>query len=189
MIKKNLALGILTTSSFLYILLFFGLTIFIILFYSTYSLLSLSAVLLPPIFLLLLLFILWKYSYLKNERKSKSLLLVIAILCIIPPLFLVGLLGKNEEKLNFTIEKWMNEPDDRVYIVYDFLDENEIVGKSKEDIQKLLGTPDENQLYTNENVVSYLLGLEAGWIKMDSSYLIIWFNDENKVIDYEVVTG
>ncbi|TQR20861.1 hypothetical protein [Psychrobacillus vulpis] len=187
--KKNLTNGILSLSVFLYILLFFGLTLFIFIFYASYSVLSLSAVLLPLLFFLILLLILWKYSYLKNERKGKIMLFAIAVLCFIPPLFLVGLLGTNEKKLNFTTEKWMNNPDDRGYIVYDFLDENEIIGKTKEEIQKLLGVPEGNSLYNEENTIVYLLGLEIGLIRMDSDYLIIRLNDEEKVIDYEIVSG
>ncbi|MDI2588490.1 hypothetical protein OR571_15550 [Psychrobacillus sp. NEAU-3TGS] len=189
MIKKDWALGILAISGFVYISVFFGLALFITFFYSTYSLLSLSAVLLPLILLLVVLFVLWKRSYLSNERKGNFLLLVTAILCFIPALILVGLLGKNEEKLNFTIEKWVNQPDDRVYFVYDFLDEYEMVGKSKEDIHKLLGAPDENHSYaTTENVISYFLGAELGWIRMDGTYLVIWFNDDDEAINYEVET-
>lgn len=172
-----------------YLLLFGGLAIFITIFYASSSILSLSAVLLPFFLFLLFILILGKYSYLKNVQKGRIILLCIAILSFIPPLFLVDLLGKNEEKLNFTTEKWFNNPDDRVYIVYDFLEENQIVGKTKKDIQKLLGVPEGNSLYSEKNVMGYLLGLELGLIQMDSSYLIIWFNEEDKVIDYEIVTG
>ena len=115
--------------------------------------------------------------------------LVIAVFSIIPPLFLVDRLGTNEEKLNFTTEKWVNNPGDRGYIVYDFLNENEIVGKTKEEIRKLLGDPERNSFYNKENNVVYLLGLEIGLIRMDSSYLIIWLNEEKKVIEYEIVTS
>ncbi|MFB5087062.1 hypothetical protein PGC35_07565 [Psychrobacillus sp. PGGUH221] len=117
------------------------------------------------------------------------MLLVIAVLCIIPPLFLADRLGANERKTNFTTEKWINNPDDRGYIVYDFLNENEIVGKTKEDIQKLLGVPDGDSFFNEENNIVYLLGLELGLIRMDSDYLIIWLNDEDKVIEYEIVSS
>lgn len=117
------------------------------------------------------------------------MLVAIAILCFVPPLFLVNLLGTNEKKLNFTMEKRINNPDDRGYIVYDFLNENEIVGKTKEDIQNLLGVPERNSFFNKENNIVYLLGPEIGLIRMDSSYLIIWLNEENKVIDYEIVTS
>lgn len=189
MIKKDWALGILATSIFVHISLFFILAFLIYLFYASYSLLSLSAVLLPLISVLVVLFILWKRSTLTNELKGKILLLITVVLCFIPSFILMNLLGKNEEKLNFTIEKWVNQPDDRVYFVYDFLDEYKMVGKSKEDIQKLLGAPDENHSYaTTENVISYFLGAELGWIRMDGTYLVIWFNDDDEAINYEVET-
>jgi hypothetical protein len=187
--KKNLTVGLLSLSVCLYILLYFGLTIFIVTFYVSYSVLSLSAVFLPLFSFLLLILILWKYSYYKNKRKGKIMSLVIAVFSIIPPLFLVDRLGTNEEKLNFTTEKWVNNPGDRGYIVYDFLNENEIVGKTKEEIRKLLGDPERNSFYNKENNVVYLLGLEIGLIRMDSSYLIIWLNEEKKVIEYEIVTS
>ena len=118
------------------------------------------------------------------------MLLVLAFLSFIPPLFLVDKLGDNERKLNFTLEKWINNPDDRGYIVDDFLNENDIVGKTKEDIQDLLGEPDTEESFSKEeNKVVYLLGLELGFIRMDSDYLVIWFNDEGKVIEYEIIRG
>lgn len=189
MSKKNSTDIIFILGVISYLLLFLGLAIFITTFYASYSILSLSAVLSPLFLFVLFILILWKYSYLKNAQKGRIMLFVVAILSFIPPLFLVDLLGKNEEKLNFTTEKWLNNPDDRGYIVYDFLEENEIVGKTKKDIQKLLGVPEENSFYSEKNVIEYLLGLELGLIQMDSSYLIIWFNEEDKVIDYEIVTG
>lgn len=187
--NKNSTVIIFILSVISYLVLFAGIAIFITLFYASYSILNLSAVLLPFFLFLLLILFLWKYSYLKDVRKGRTMLLVIAILSFIPPLFLVDLLGENEEKLNFTTEKWFNNPDDRVYIVYDFLEENQIVGKTKKDIQELLGVPEGNSLYSEKNVMGYLLGLELGFIRMDSSYLIIWLNEDDKVIDYEIVTG
>ncbi|GGA24652.1 hypothetical protein [Psychrobacillus lasiicapitis] len=189
MINKNYTLGILATSVFVHISLYIALAFFISFFFASYSLLSISAVLLPLISVLVVLFILWKRSTFTNELKGKILLLITAVLCFLPSLFLVNLLGKNEEKLNFTIEKWVNEPDDRAYFVYDFLDEYEMVGKSKEDIQKLLGEPDENHSYSpTENVISYFLGPEVGWISIDGTYLVIWFDDGKQAIDYAVET-
>ncbi|MCZ8532686.1 hypothetical protein [Psychrobacillus psychrodurans] len=173
----------------LYSLLFLGLAVFIAFFYATFSILSLSAVLVPLFLFLMFILILWKYSYLKHAQIGRTLLLVFAILSFIPPLFLIGMLGKNEEKLNFTTEKWLNYPDDRRYIVYDFLQENKIAGQTKEDIQKQLGVPEKNSFYSEQNAIEYLLGLELGFIQMDSSYLIIWFDEEDKVIDYEIVSG
>ncbi|MER2079856.1 hypothetical protein [Psychrobacillus psychrotolerans] len=189
MANKNSTYIIFIFGMISYLLLFGGLAIFIIFFYASYSILSLSAVLLPLFLFLLFLFFWGKYSCLKNVQKGRIMLIVIAILSFIPPLISVDLLGKNEEKLNFTTEKWFNNPDDRVYIVYDFLEEYQIMGKTKKDIQDLLGVPEGNSIYSEKNVMGYLLGLELGFIQMDSSYLIIWFNEEDKVIDYEIVTN
>lgn len=189
MADKNSTVIIFILSVISYLVFFAGLAIFFFLFYASYSIFNLSAVLLPFFLFLLLVLFLWKYSYLKDIRRGRTMLLVIAILSFIPPLFLVDFLGENEEKLNFTTEKWFNNPDDRVYIVYDFLEENQIVGKSKKDIQQLLGAPEGNSIYSENNVMEYLLGLEPGLIRMDSSYLIIWLNEDDKVIDYEIITG
>ena len=135
----------------LYVFIYFGYILYINVLNASYSVISLSAVLLPFFLLLLFQWILWNYTDLRYERKVRTTFIVIVSTGFILILYCIVILGLNEYKSNFTTEKWLNAPAERVYMVDDLLNEYELVGKTKDEVNTLLGTPTATEYLNNEN--------------------------------------
>ncbi|MGG3927064.1 outer membrane protein assembly factor BamE [Metabacillus fastidiosus] len=176
--------------SFLYVLLYAFYILIITVVHSSYSRVSIPAVLLPFILLLLFELVLWKRAYgdLKIEREVKTKLKVITILGSLPLLICITMLTVNEYKSMFTTEKWLNNISGRVYMVDDLLNDYDLNGKTKKEVTNLLGTPTETEYFKTENNIVYYLGDERGLISIDSEWLVIEFDDSEKVKKCMVVT-
>ncbi|MBT2636663.1 hypothetical protein [Bacillus sp. ISL-39] len=88
----------------------------------------------------------------------------------------------------FNQEKWINKPAERVGMVDSMLSEVELKGKTKSEIIKLLGEEDERAYFKEPNNIVYYLGDERGFMSIDSEWLVIWFDDKDRVTDYEIKT-
>ncbi|SFA99914.1 MULTISPECIES: hypothetical protein [unclassified Bacillus (in: firmicutes)] len=88
----------------------------------------------------------------------------------------------------FNQEKWLNKPAERVNMVDSMLSEVRLRGKSKTEIIKLLGEEEEKVYFKELNNLVYYLGDERGFMSIDSEWLVIWFDDKDKVTDYEIKT-
>jgi len=172
----------------LYIIVYIGYSFYINLLHISYSIISLLAILLPLIILFIIQWILWKYTDVRNKKKVKTRFITISILSFIPVIYCVVILGVNEYKSNFTTERWLNNPGERVYLIDDLLNEYKLIDKTKTEVHTLLGSPTETEYFKDENNIVYHLGNERGLISIDSEWLIIWFNDNEKVTKYEIVT-
>jgi outer membrane protein assembly factor BamE (lipoprotein component of BamABCDE complex) len=82
----------------------------------------------------------------------------------------------------------LNYPAERVCMVDDLLNEYKLVGKTKDGVSTLLGTPTATEYFKNENNIVYYLGDERELISIDSEWLVISFNSNQKVIKYEIHT-
>ncbi|GGA67728.1 hypothetical protein [Ornithinibacillus halotolerans] len=91
----------------------------------------------------------------------------------------------NQDK--FSSERWKNEPKERGEMVDDFISTYGIIGMDKAEIMELLGEP-ENVYFEDPKNIVYYLGDEPSMIKIDSYWLIIWFNEDNEAVDYELKT-
>jgi len=111
----------------------------------------------------------------------------ITVLSLVPPLYCAVLLGINEYKSIFTVEKWMNDETERVYIVNDLLNKYKLNGMTMDEVTTLLGTPIESSKFQDDNKIEYNLGNERGFISIDTESLIIEFDDSKKVVNYSVV--
>lgn len=78
----------------------------------------------------------------------------------------------NQYNSQFNTEKWLNKPNDRVYMIDDFLDDYKLKGMTKGEIYSLLGKP-ENE---NDKELEYYLGSERELIRIDSEVLVIYLN-------------
>lgn len=168
----------------LYIFIYTGYILYIHLLRPTYSMLSLSAILLPFILLLTFQWFLWKCT--KGGKKAKTQFITISLLSFILPLCCGIMLGLNEHKSNFSTERWLHKPAERVYIVDDLLSQYKLTGKTREEIHKLLGAPTETEYFKEKNNIVYYLGDERGFIRIDSEWLVIWFNDSDEVIKFSI---
>jgi outer membrane protein assembly factor BamE (lipoprotein component of BamABCDE complex) len=173
-----------------YVLLYVGYIFFIYVLHSSYSVISISAILLPFIFLLLLELVLWKHTdnNLRSDRKVKNKYKIITSLGSIPPLLCAVILGLSEYKSNFTADKWLNNHTERVYMVDDFLNDFDLNDKTKDEVISLLGTPTETEYFKDDNNIVYYLGDERGLIPIDSEWLVIDFDDRERVKKYDVLT-
>lgn len=186
--KKDLLWSILSLYGAFYTLLYFGYGFIIHLSHASYSVISISAILLPFVFLLFILLVLWKYLKFRNKEKIKIVFLSIIIVGVIPPLYCIIMMGLNENKANFTTGKWMENPSGRVYIVDNLVNTYELKGKTKREIHILLGKPTENAYFEEDDNIVYYLGDERGLISIDSEWLVISFNNREKVVKYEILT-
>ena len=98
------------------------------------------------------------------------------------------MLGINEYKSNFSTERWLNEPDERVYMIDNLLKQYKLKGMKSEVVNNLLGSPTQTEYFKEDNNIVYYLGDERGLIRIDSEWLILFFNDKNEVIKYSLKT-
>lgn len=166
-----------------YILAYIGLFLFIIYFHLTYSFLNMLFVLFPFVLVVCWVLFLLKKSNHNNDRKK--IIKRILIMSIFLPFFCILLLGINHYNSQFNTEKWLNKPNDRVYMIGDFLEDYKLKGMTKGEIYSLLGKP-ENE---NDKELEYYLGSEQGLIRIDSEVLVIYLNKKEIVINYELKTG
>ncbi|TXC92717.1 hypothetical protein FS935_00460 [Metabacillus litoralis] len=173
---------------YLYGLLYLGYILFIIIAQSSFSIISIPAILIPFIIFLVTLLFIWKRVDIKNDRNAKKNLNLITIMGIIPFLICLLMLGINEYRTNFSTEKWVNNMSGRVHMVDDLINTYDLKGKSKSDVMTLLGPPTDTEYFKDEKNIVYYLGNERGIISIDSEWLIIDFEGSNKVKDYVVRT-
>ncbi|MEB2492573.1 hypothetical protein SOP93_15495 [Peribacillus frigoritolerans] len=172
----------------LYALIYFIFISYINFVHATISLMSISALLLPFILLLFFQRISWKYTNKHNKRKIKIRFIVISSLGFALLVFCVVMLGVNESESRFTTERWLNDVEGRVYLVDDLINEHELIGMTKDEVFTLLGSPTETEYFKEEDNVVYYLGAERGIIRIDSEWLVIWFDGSDKAMKYELRT-
>ncbi|WP_375089793.1 hypothetical protein ACDZ29_02830 [Peribacillus sp. RS7] len=183
---------ILNYALYLYVLLY-ALIYFIYIFYinavhASISLMSISALLLPFVLLLFFQWISWKYTDQHNKRKIKIRFIVLSSLGFSLLFYSVVMLGVNEYESRFTTERWLNDDEGRVYLVDDLMNDHELIGKTKEEVTTLLGPPTETEYFKEKDNVVFYLGAERGIIRMDSEWLVIWFDGSDKAVKLELRT-
>ncbi|WP_235190074.1 outer membrane protein assembly factor BamE domain-containing protein [Bacillus gaemokensis] len=141
---------------------------------------------LPFIVLLLIQWVIWKISLNKNNEKHKRELKIITGVGMSLFLCCAVQLGINEYNSKFHRDAWLEEESKRVYIVDDLLEKHKLVGKSKEEVLQLLGNPTETGRFKETNQIIYYLGDERGFIRIDSERLVLYFNDNDKVMKYKI---
>ena len=94
----------------------------------------------------------------------------------------------------FNVEKWKaNEITDsnymwppRLIMVDDLIDGERLNGLSKMEVIEMLGTPGNHGYFSQYDLV-YWLGPERRFIRIDSEWLAISFDSENRVSQYQLV--
>ncbi|RRN74255.1 hypothetical protein EI200_02840 [Peribacillus simplex] len=172
----------------LYALIYFFFILFINVVHASISIMSISALLLPFVLLLFFQWISWKYTDSHNKRKIKIRCIAISSIGFLLLLYCVVILGVNEYESRFTTERWLNDYEGRVYLVDDFLNEHELIGKTKEEVITLLGSPTETEYFKEKDDVVYYLGAERGIISIDSEWLVIWFDGNEQAVKFELRT-
>ncbi|WP_428909943.1 hypothetical protein [Niallia sp. Krafla_26] len=166
----------------LYLCLYLAYILYIYVFHISYSVVSVSAILLPAIFLLIMLVAFRKNKKMQKEYKT------IRNLGIMAPILCMGILGFYEYQTTFTTEKWLNSDKEKVYMVDDLLENYTLKDMTKDELTSLLGAPIETEYFKSDNNVVYYLGDERGLISIDSEWLVIDFDSRGRVANYQVLT-
>ena len=95
-----------------------------------------------------------------------------------------------KERLNrlpFDSEKWKagNEDEIRIRMVDSLLRKYEFTGKSRAEVVAILGEPDKTGYFRDYDMV-YRLGIERGFIRMDSEWLVLKLDVHNVVAEYRI---
>lgn len=167
-----------------YIFLYLGFLMVINLLHSSYSMVSVTAITLPFLVFLTFQLALWKGN---RDRFFKGKNIMITILGCLLPLCCAVLLGINEYKSHFTVEKWLDNESSRVYMVDDLMKKYQFEEMTLDEVTDLLGTPPETNYFKEVNNIVYYLGDERGLISIDSEWLIFEFDENQKVKAYEIV--
>lgn len=165
-----------------YVFLYVGYLFFIKIMHSSFSIVSVPAVIFPYLVLLVLLFALSSGENKNIYNRRKKILIVGSIL----PLCCVIFLAYNEHQSIFTAEKWAEQPNERVYMVDDLLKKHDLKEMTMEGVTHLLGNPPDTPYFKEEDNIVYRLGDERGFISIDSEWLIVKFDEEQKVTEYEI---
>jgi hypothetical protein len=88
---------------------------------------------------------------------------------------------------HFDQDRWFTEPEERGDMVGHLLSQGNLKGKTKAEITDLLGEQ-EDAYFQEENNIVYYLGAERGFPSVDSEWLVIWFDEGNRVKDFEIKT-
>lgn len=180
--RDALLWGTLYVYIFLYLFIYIVFIFIISMAHSSYTIVSVLAVSLPFIFLLTLQRIVLYFSSGNSTGKCKGITIVGTVffsICIVQ-------LGVNEYNSKFHTDRWLKDEGKRVYMVDDLLAKRKLVGEPKKKIIQLLGKPSETGRFKEMNQAVYYLGDERGFISIDSEWLILQFDSDNKVVEYKV---
>ncbi len=95
------------------------------------------------------------------------------------------------ESIPFDKAQWTNReriaqaPYIRLQMIHALLTQHPLTGMSREQVSDLLGEPESTDYFSDYDLV-YWLGLERGFIRIDSEWLVIKLDDEQRVSTYQI---
>jgi hypothetical protein len=166
-----------------YVCLYIGYLFYIKFVHYSYNVVIIAFVIMP--FLLLGAFL--KASN-QGDRMTKSNFIGIMVVASIMPLCCGILLGINEYKSRFHMDRWLNDESSRVLMVDNLLEKYDFAEMPKNEVTELLGAATPTHYFKKKDNIVYYLGNERGIISIDSEWLIFKFDENEKVTSYEVKT-
>ncbi|MDM5463561.1 MULTISPECIES: hypothetical protein [Bacillus cereus group] len=182
--KSAILRGILYIYFCLYILMYITFIFVIDMVHVSLSVMSIFLVVMP--FVLLVIIQKFSLHVSAKRNKGKKQLFTVMMVGLIPLIVCIVQLSINAYTSNFNQERWLNYKEKRVYMVDNLLEENKMIGKSNEEITKLLGAPTETRSWEEGITTLYYLGSERGFISIDSECLVLQFDRDGRVIEYKV---
>lgn len=155
-------------------------------FHSSFSIVSVPFVTVPYIIVILFCIKRWKEIGLTTFTKSSIIILLVFSTIAFSVAFYK--LFVNELNSKFSIERWINNPVDRVYMVDDLLSKYHLSEMSKEEITVLLGEPTSTEYFSPDNKLVYVLGPERGFMSIDYEWLLIILDEKEKVKEIKIET-
>jgi outer membrane protein assembly factor BamE (lipoprotein component of BamABCDE complex) len=123
-----------------------------------------------------------------NHKIRRIITQICLLLMLIPSIYFITNMYCAYTNSIFNSKQWINNPNKRIYMVDDMLQRYKLIGMSKNDIKRLLGTPSTTEkLKTSSNQV-YYLGAERAFISIDDERLIVQFDKNDKVKGYRIVS-
>lgn len=150
----------------------------------SWSVMSIFVIVIPFILLVIIQKSILHVSARRN--KDKKQLFTVMMVGLIPLVICTIQLSVNKYTSNFNQERWLKFEDKRVHMVDDLMKEHKLIGKSNEEITKLLGAPMETRSWEEGITTLYYLGNERGFISIDSECLVLQFDKDGRVIEYKV---
>lgn len=118
-----------------------------------------------------------------HRFKNNKIIIVISLVFII---FISNTMLNKYYYSKFTPSKWLNNESKRVLMVDDMLENYKIKKMNKTDILDLLGKP--TIIEKMNNNIMYYLGDERSFVSVDSELLVVYFNEKDECIKYEIIT-
>ena len=131
----------------------------------------------------------------KNRLKTIILISIPIVLLILaaPYVFLFGTMGviTVKERFNrraFDSQTWKqgNQDEVRIRMVDSLLRHHNLIGKSRGEVVALIGEPD-NTSYFREYDMVYRLGMERGFISIDSEWFVLRLDANQVVTKFRIV--
>lgn len=130
-------------------------------------------------------------------NKPKTLLLVLAgiagaaVLVVIAFFISINILlsGRSIDKIAFDAEVWRSEGEStiRQEMVDDFLHNHSPIGMTRQEVIDLLGEKSKTHHFPEYDLI-YWVGIERGPYAIDSEWLVLRLDDNDKVIEAGLVT-
>ncbi|MEO9633217.1 MAG: hypothetical protein ABJF89_04365 [Parasphingorhabdus sp.] len=124
------------------------------------------------------------------NKRSLSGCLVVIILLVGTALAWASFEFGYMPRASFDVDKWKLSEDTkshpRLTMVDSLIESGLLDGKSREDVFTLLGHPPETGYFRDWDAV-YWLGPERGFIRIDSEWLVIRFDDAGRVSEYQLM--
>lgn len=143
----------------------------------------------PFFFLTFIAGIVYKFTRIDDRKDRKRKLLGFVKIGIAPLLILFIILGINEKNSKFDVERWAKDEDKRVLMIDNLLEEHQLVGKTRNEIVELLGKGEIPEGSTHNEVRYYLGASLHSFFPIDIETLLISFDENDKVVKYDIQVG
>lgn len=130
-----------------------------------------------PIILILLPLV---FKFILKKQFYKSILYSIVVIIIYIPMVFILQYGITNYMRDFTQQKWNNYIDLRYLMIEDFEEKYETIGKEKEDIYKILGTPD---VVFEPDTEMGSFCYQVGYDLFDVKYYCFIYDDKNIIVE------
>ncbi|PES61619.1 hypothetical protein CN507_28405 [Bacillus cereus] len=182
--KSSIFWGILYIYFCLYIVMYLVFIFVIDMVHVSLSVMSIFVVAMPFILLVIIQKAVLHVS--ARRDKDKKQLFTVMMVALIPLIVCTLQLSLNKYTSNFNQGRWLNDEEKRVYMIDDLLKRHKLIGKSNEEIIKLLGAPTKTSSLKTGITTLYYLGNERSFIPIDSECLVLQLDKDGRVIEYKV---
>ncbi|MGG3446808.1 hypothetical protein [Bacillus nitratireducens] len=182
--KSSIFWGILYIYFCLYIVMYLVFIFVIDMVHVSLSVMSIFVVAMPFILLVIIQKAVLHVS--ARRDKDKKQLFTVMMVALIPLIVCTLQLSLNKYTSNFNQDRWLNDEEKRVYMIDDLLKRHKLIGKSNEEIIKLLGAPTKTSSLKTGITTLYYLGNERSFIPIDSECLVSQLDKDGRVIEYKV---